>query len=93
MWKFLKELFFPTLEDEVKTKSFNNQLCDAVDRAEKARQSILHSDMRLFERMEIADEMLYLIDDLRELQTTRDAETKRLWEYFHIHNTGQLGLF
>ena len=45
MWKFIKEMFSLIPEDEVNTKSFIDQLCEAIERAEKTRRSILRSNL------------------------------------------------
>ena len=78
MWKFIKKIFSLIPEDEIKTKSFIDQLCGAINRAEKTRKLILHSDLPEKDRLQIADEILYLVDDLRELQTIRLMEIETL---------------
>lgn len=54
--------------DNSNIKSFTKTQ-DAIGRAKKARQLILHSCLPEKDRLQIADEILYLTDDLRELQT------------------------
>ena len=84
---FIKTLF-PVITDEPKTKPFSVKLCETIDRAEKARKRILHSNLPDWDRLQIADEILYLVDDLRELQTIKLTEEERIW------NTAQsFGLF
>ena len=93
MWKFIKELFGPILEDEMPKKSFNEQLCGAIDRAEKARILILNSDLPQKLRLKIGDEILYLTDDLRELETIKQMEIDKLWQYFQMSRTGPFGWY
>ena len=88
---FIKTLF-PVITDEPKTKPFAVKLCETIDRAEKARKSILHSSLPDWARLDIDCEMLYIIDDLRELQTIKSIEEERIWDTAFI-NTQQLGLF
>ena len=73
---FMKAFKFTTT-DGPKTKCFYIKLCEAVERAEKTRKSILHSNLPEKDRLQIADEILYLIDDLQELQ-----EEVMVWEMF-----------
>jgi len=70
----------PAVTDEPKTKLFSTKLCETVERAEKTRKSILHLDLMIKERSQIADEILYLIDDLQELQTIKTEEEKMIWK-------------
>jgi len=44
------------------------KLHDAIERATKVKRWILHSNMPEESRLQMADEILYLIDDLQELQ-------------------------
>ena len=88
---FIKTLF-SVITDEPKTKPFSVKLCEAVDRAEKARKSVLHSNLPDWDKLQIADKLLYLTDDLRELQTIKSKEEKMIWEIAFI-NTQQPGLF
>lgn len=73
---FMK-IFKPVPTDQPKTKPFYIKLCEAVERAEKTRKSILHSNLPKKERLQVADEILYLIDDLRELK-----KEIMIWEMF-----------
>ncbi len=84
----LIKIFFPVIPDEPKTKLFSVKLCEAVDRAEKVRKLILHSNLPEKDRLQIADEILYLTDDLRELQTIKSIEEERIW-----NTTQSFGLF
>ena len=84
--------FFPVTTDEPKTKPFSVKLCETIDRAEKARKLILHSDLPDWARLDIACEMLCIIDDLRELQTIKLTEEERIWDTVFI-NTQRPGLF
>lgn len=84
MWKFIKEIFSLIPEDEINTKSFIDQLYGAINRAEKARKSILHSNLPEKDRLQIADEILYLIDDIRELQTIKLTEEEKIWRLSYL---------
>jgi hypothetical protein len=91
--KNIIKTFFPDITDEPKAKPFATKLFEAIDRAEKARKSILHSDLPEKDRLQIADEILYLIDDLRELQTIKLSEEGRIWEAAQFANHQPFGLF
>lgn len=77
--RFIK-LFKPAATDGPKTKPFSIKLCESIDRAEKARRLILHSNLSDWDRLQIADEILYLIDDLQELQTIKLTEEDMIWK-------------
>ena len=83
---FIKEALKSTVIDEQKTKSFNVKLCETIDRAEKARKSILYSNLPSFIRLQIADEILCLIDDLNELSKIQEMEIDRIWKYNFFAN-------
>ena len=86
MWKFIKktiELLF-LLPNNPKTKSFNIKLDETIYRAEKARKSILHSSLPKKDRLQIADEILYLINDIRELQTIKLTEEEKIWQLSYL---------
>ena len=83
--KFFKKIFKPAAIDEPKTKHFSIKLCETVERAGKIRKSILHLDLTHGidkERLQIADEILYIIEDLQELQTIKLTEEKIIWATF-----------
>ncbi|GAG85792.1 unnamed protein product [marine sediment metagenome] len=75
----LMKIFKPVAIDWSKTKPFSIKLCEAVERAEKARKIILHSNLPEKDKLQIADEILYLIDDLQELQTIKLTEENMIW--------------
>ncbi len=84
----LIKTLFPVITDEPKIKLFSVKLCETIDRAEKARKSILHSSLPDWARLDIACEMLCIIDDLRELQIIKLIEEERIWD-----TTQSFGLF
>ena len=75
---FIK-IFKPAATDKPKTKPFSIKLCETIARAEKARKLILHSNLPEKDRLQIANEILYLIDDLQELQTIKLTEENMIW--------------
>lgn len=86
MWKFIKKTIESLfcLPDNPKTKSFNIKLNETVYRVEQVRKSILYHDLQRKERLQIADEILYLIDDLNELSKIREKEMDRICQHFYI---------
>ena len=72
--EFLIKSLKSTTTNEPKTKPFSVKLCETVERAEKTRKSILHSNLPEKDRLQIADEILYLIDDLQELEVSQFTE-------------------
>ena len=69
-----------TVIDKPAVDPFNAKLESALDRAGKARKSILHSALPEKDRLQIADEILYLIDDIMELQIIKLEEESTLWK-------------
>jgi len=74
MINFIKDMFKFDMVDEQKTKSFYEKLYKTINRAEKARTSILHSNLPEKDRLQIADEILYLIDALNEFSKIKRME-------------------
>ena len=68
------------VDEKPKVGSFYLKLQDALDKASKARKSILHSDLPEKDRLQIADEILYLVDDIMELQTIKLEEESTSWK-------------
>ena len=90
---FIK-MFKSVAIDGPKTKLFSTKLRETVERAEKIRNSILYSETLCDNhthylidkgRLQIADEILCLIDDLRELQTIKSTEEKTIWAISQYH--------
>lgn len=89
MWKFIKEMFTP--KNEIITKSFNDQLYETIDTAEKVITLILCSNLPKKDRLQIADKIMYLVCEIRELETIKNKEIDRICH--HLYITKSFGSF
>lgn len=92
LFKNFMKIFKVVMTDGPKTKPFSIKLCETIDRAEKVRKLIFYSNLAEKDRLQIADEILYIIEDLQELQTIKLKEEEIIWETTRYINL-QYGLF
>ena len=90
--KFIKKMFISSFARN-SVKSFDDKLKKTIIRAEKAAEFISNSNLPGKDKLQIAEEIHCLINDILELQNIKLMEEQRIWEMNFYDNQYWDGLF